>query len=141
MTGHRVASHPPLVTPMRDVVALAAFVFGFVLGLLQPLIAVAVGAGIVAGPTYAGLTLALGAVVFAFSFVGAALFRTGRSASVPLALVSAALVAGIVGGSVLEAVLHDPTRSGSPATDVRLSGLPSHPLVLDAPEAVGPRHR
>lgn len=139
MAGHRVASHPPLVTPMRDIIALAAFVGGFVLGFLQPLVAVAVGAGLVAGPTLAGLALVIGVAVFAPNLAAAAMFRTGRSASVPLALVSAALVAGVVGGSVLGAVLDVPTRSGSPATHVPPALPQSFPVVLEAPGTISLR--
>jgi hypothetical protein len=141
MAGHRVAPHPPLETPVRDVFALAAFVGGFVLGLLQPLVAVAIGAGLVVGPTFAGLAIAIGIAVFVPSVVGAAMFRTGRSAVVALALVSGTLVAGVLGGTVMGAVLQVPTRSESPATFEPPSGPQPFPVVLEAPGAVDPRRR
>jgi hypothetical protein len=139
MAGHRVAPHPPLETPVRDVFALAAFVGGFLLGLFQPLVAVAISAGLAVGPTFAGLALVIGIAVFVPSLFGAAMFRTGRSAVVPLALVSGTLVVGVLGGTVMGAVLHVPTRSDPPAIHVPTSGPQSFPVVLDSPGAVSLR--
>jgi len=124
---------------MRDVLSLATFVIGFVLGLLQPLVAVAVGVGLVAGPTFAGLALALGIGLFVPSLVRVWLFRTGRALSVPLAMVSGTLALGVIGGTVFGTVLQIPTRLGRPATYVPSSGMPSFPVVQEAPGAVSLR--
>ena len=139
MTGQQVSAHPSTAVSLRDVLSLATFVIGFVLGLLQPLVAVAVGVGLVAGPTLAGLALALGIGLFVPSLVLVWLFRTGRGLSVPLAMLSGTLALGVMGGTVLGAVLQVPTRTRPPVTYVPAAGMPSFPVVLDAPGAVSLR--
>jgi len=79
----------------------AALVVGVGLGLLQPIIAVGIGVGIYAAPTYVGL-LFLGCVAFALLFGLLGLFtRSTRS----VAAFSAYLAVGIAGGNVLAAQL------------------------------------
>jgi hypothetical protein len=79
-------------------------ILGLALGSSGPLIAVSIGAGIVAGPTWGGIVLLLAIGIAALSGVAgfaASMIGRGSHAFGALLLVSVALAIGIIGGAAL----------------------------------------
>ncbi len=120
----------------------AALAAGVGLGLLQPLIVVAVGAGVYAGPTYLGLLFLV--CVAAVLLVGlvAAFVRGGREITVPIVALGGCLALGMLGGNWLAATFHvsfaapppppviHPTGEGWTATGNLLVGRSHHTATL-----------
>ena len=81
-------------------VALAAAAIGFVLGLLQPLMVVGIGAGLVAGPSVVGLAFLLCLVALPMAaFV--AISPPLRRAATVVAIASCTMMGGMVAGNVV----------------------------------------
>ena len=131
----------PARYPSLGWMSAGALAAGLVLGLLQPLFAVAVGGfGIAAGPSLLGL-LFLACLAAILLFGVAALAVPGeRGTTVPIVGLSVFLAIGMVGGNWVASVLHisfaaprpqaTPVGPGWSATGSLLAGRASHTATL-----------
>jgi 5'-nucleotidase, C-terminal domain/Galactose oxidase, central domain len=121
--------------------SLSALVVGLVLGVLQPLVFVYVGAGFYAGPTYLGLVFLLCVAVVVLLGPVVLLFRGAREAGVPILALSGCLALGMLAGNVVVINLRvgwaertspkvSPTGAGWTATGSLLTARSDHTATL-----------
>jgi energy-converting hydrogenase Eha subunit B len=111
-------------------VGLCLFVIGLAIGVFQPLFVVGIGAGLVAGPTYAGLLFLLcipiALVMLVLAFVGA------RWVTVPAFVGSAALAVGLLAGISTANALSSRSAASRPVTPTPAGTMQSFPTSLEA---------
>jgi hypothetical protein len=111
-------------------VGLCLFVIGLAIGVFQPLFVVGIGAGLVAGPTYAGLLFLLcipiALVMLVLAFFGA------RWVTVPAFVASAALAVGLLAGISTANGLSSRSAASRPVTPTPAGTMQSFPTTLKA---------
>jgi hypothetical protein len=111
-------------------VGLGLFVIGLAIGVFQPLFVVGIGAGLVAGPTYAGLLFLLcipiALVMLVLAFFGA------RWVTVPAFVGSAALAVGLLAGISTANGLSSLSAASRPVTPTPAGTEQSFPTSLKA---------